>query len=157
MNTCTDLGLFCRTSDNTEKGECMVFHKMKVTFFCKLKFSYFCSWIKTHILFSPLLIGRHARKIMRTWSSGPKTKLRVQRFVYWTNYFIHQKELCETQTVTVSLSPNILLLVTWIRNEESLHWFTELIIKTGVSKTEGSTASVRVKKGCCAFCRLSDL
>lgn len=91
--------------DNTEKrGTCGFSQDEGHIISCKLKLSYFCSWLEANILFSPLSIGRRARKIMRRRSSGLKAKLRVQTFVYWTNYFIHQKELCETQTGTVSLS-----------------------------------------------------
>lgn len=86
-------------------------------------------------------------------------------FVYWThNQLFHTSESFIKHRLRSCklITPNIQLLVVWIWNEESLHWFIELIIKTDthqdsiVSKMEGSSASVRVENGCCALCRLLD-
>lgn len=45
--------------DNTEKrGTCGFSQNGGHIIFCKLKFSYFCSWLETHILFYPLVIGK---------------------------------------------------------------------------------------------------
>lgn len=137
--------------------------------FYQLKYNFFYLWFEKHALISKVAANSwngttERKKIMIRWPFL-KVKPQVQRFVYWThNQLFHTSESFIKHRLRSCklITPNIQLLVVWIWNEESLHWFIELIIKTDthqdsiVSKMEGSLASVRVENGCCALCRLLD-